>query len=115
MKMLRSHTRADLALVSHRSRHTREFLKSLTLFEFYQLQFHSARYRQMNKAPVKLIKRHERIFRRPSIVKLVTGPNRWSRAVRSWVVDFQERDRTETLPAFDSLFKDDLPHPENIE
>jgi hypothetical protein len=42
-----------------------------------------------------------------------TGPNRWSRAVRSWVVEFQERDRHETLPAFDSLFKDDLSDPEN--
>jgi hypothetical protein len=28
--------------------------------------------------------------------------------VRSWVVEFQERDQTELLPAFDSLFKDAL-------
>ncbi|HVS82422.1 MAG TPA: hypothetical protein VHE60_11885 [Pyrinomonadaceae bacterium] len=35
-------------------------------------------------------------------------PNRWSTAVRSWVVEFQERDRSESLPAFDSLFKDAL-------
>jgi hypothetical protein len=35
--------------------------------------------------------------------------------VRSWIVDFQERDRSETLPAFDSLFKDDLPLTENAD
>lgn len=62
----------------------------------------------MNPAPIKLIKRHERVSRRPALVKLVAGPNRWSTAVRSWIVEFQERDRNETLPAFDSLFKDDL-------
>jgi hypothetical protein len=69
----------------------------------------------MNRASVKLIKRHERIVRRPSIVKLAVGPKRWSSAVRSWIVDFQERDRSETLPAFDSLFKDDLPLTENAD
>ena len=41
-------------------------------------------------------------------------PN-WSTAVRSWVVEFQERDRSETLPAFDSLFKDGLPQPERAD
>jgi len=40
------------------------------------------------------------------MVKLAAGPNRWSAAVRGWVVELQERDRNETLPAFDSLFKD---------
>jgi hypothetical protein len=43
-------------------------------------------------------------------VEPAAGPNRWSTAVRSWVVEFQERDRSgETTPAFDSLFKDALP------
>ena len=32
--------------------------------------------------------------------------NRWSRAVRSWVNDFQQNANKETLPAFDRLFKD---------
>jgi len=32
-------------------------------------------------------------------------PNKWSRAVRSWVAEFQHNARTETLPAFDSLFQ----------
>ncbi|HSP64226.1 MAG TPA: hypothetical protein VLQ90_14650 [Pyrinomonadaceae bacterium] len=37
------------------------------------------------------------------------GPNKWSTPVRSWVVEFQEKDRSgESLPAFDSLFKDSL-------
>jgi hypothetical protein len=42
-------------------------------------------------------------------VESAAGPNRWSTAVRSWVVEFQERDRSESPPAFDSLFKDALP------
>jgi hypothetical protein len=37
------------------------------------------------------------------------GSKKWSKAVRSWVVEFQTRDRREYLPAFDSLFKDSLP------
>jgi hypothetical protein len=61
---------------------------------------------------VKLIKRHERVPRRGATVKLAAGPNRWSTAVRSWVVEFQERDRSESLPAFDSLFNDTLLLPE---
>ncbi|HEX3084679.1 MAG TPA: hypothetical protein VHP99_09175 [Pyrinomonadaceae bacterium] len=32
-------------------------------------------------------------------------PNKWSRAVRSWVAEFQQNARTETLPAFDRLFQ----------
>jgi hypothetical protein len=35
--------------------------------------------------------------------------------VRSWVVEFQARDRNETRLAFDSLFKDGLSDPENTE
>ena len=46
----------------------------------------------------------------PADVESVTGPNKWSTAVRSWVTEFQERDRgVESTPAFDSLFKDALP------
>jgi hypothetical protein len=59
---------------------------------------------------VKVIKNGER--KEPNIqaeVESAAGPNRWSTAVRSWVVEFQERDRSESLPAFDSLFKDALP------
>ena len=31
--------------------------------------------------------------------------NKWAKSVRSWIVEFQKRDRSEALPAFDSLFK----------
>jgi hypothetical protein len=58
---------------------------------------------------VKLIKNGER--KGPEIqaaVESSVDPNRWSKSVRSWVVEFQERDRGESLPAFDSLFKDAL-------
>jgi hypothetical protein len=67
--------------------------------------------REMNTTrAVKVIKNGER--KEPNIqaeVESAAGPNRWSTAVRSWVVEFQERDRSESLPAFDSLFKDALP------
>jgi hypothetical protein len=42
-------------------------------------------------------------------VESAASSNRWSTAVRSWVVEFQRRDRNESLPAFDSLFNDALP------
>lgn len=60
---------------------------------------------------VKVIKNGER--KDPDIqaeVEPAAGPNRWSTAVRSWVVEYQERDRSgESLPVFDGLFKDALP------
>jgi hypothetical protein len=59
---------------------------------------------------IKLIKNVDRQTHGAKIaVELAVGPNRWSTAVRSWVVEFQERDRSELLPAFDSLFKDAPP------
>ena len=65
----------------------------------------------MNTArSIKLIKNAERKNQGRKIkVALAVDPNRWSTAVRSWVVEFQERDRSESLPAFDSLFKDASP------
>jgi hypothetical protein len=61
------------------------------------------------KPPVKLIKKEDRKdLEIQTGVESAAGPNRWSNAVRSWVVEFQERDRDELLPAFDSLFKDAL-------
>jgi hypothetical protein len=65
---------------------------------------------------VKLIKREERIPRqRRRKVTPAAGPNKWTKAVRSWVVEFQERDRSESLPAFDSLFNDGQPQPESAD
>jgi len=62
----------------------------------------------MNTArSIRRIKRAERKQQgRESAVDLAINPNRWSSAVRSWIVQFQERDRSESLPAFDSLFRD---------
>ncbi len=59
---------------------------------------------------VKVIKNRE--GKDPDIqaeVESTASPNRWSNSVRSWVVEFQERDRSESLPAFDTVFKDALP------
>ena len=55
---------------------------------------------------IKRIKNAERKRRRETPVELAIDPNRWSSAVRSWIVEFQERDRDESLPVFDSLFED---------
>lgn len=61
------------------------------------------------KGLVKHIKRRERSRRSPRPIKIEAGPNMWSKSVRSWIVEFQERDRDETQPAFDSLFKEQQP------
>jgi hypothetical protein len=71
----------------------------------------------MNTEPsVKVIKNGKR--RLPEIQiepESAAGPDRWSTAVRSWVVQFQQNRRGESLPAFDSLFKDALPPPERAD
>jgi hypothetical protein len=36
------------------------------------------------------------------------GPNRWSTAVQSWLVEFEQHAQGESLPAFDTLFKQAL-------
>jgi hypothetical protein len=62
------------------------------------------------KSAVKVIKHGE--GKDPEIqaeVESNAGPNRWSTAVRSWVVEFQEHGPGESPPDFDSLFKDALP------
>ena len=56
---------------------------------------------------VKLIKDGKR--KSPTIrarAEAAASPNIWSKTVRSWVVEFKEREHNESLPAFDSLFKD---------
>ena len=105
---------------------TREFLKSLTLFKFSpdsiahaHLQFRQNKtterinsawtYQGHRMKPARLIKRikhAERKKGREIPVELAINPKRWSSAVRSWIVEFQERERDESLPAFDSLFED---------
>ena len=59
------------------------------------------------KSLIKLIKKGKR--ESPPVRSengLVSDENRWSRAVRSWVNDFQQNASKDTLPHFDRLFKD---------
>ena len=59
---------------------------------------------------VKLVKNVER--KEPEIqvdVEPPADPNKWSTEVRSWVAELRQDRRVESLPAFDSLFKDELP------
>lgn len=63
-----------------------------------------------SKPPVRLVKNAERKVPQIQVeMESGAGSNRWSAAVRSWVVEFQQHRRGESLPAFDSLFKDALP------
>jgi hypothetical protein len=60
----------------------------------------------MNKSLIKLIKKANR--ESPEVrseTGLVVGPNKWSRAVRSWVTEFQKNARVESPPSFDRLFQ----------
>ena len=58
------------------------------------------------EASFKLIKKEERKGPEPQAeVEFAVDPNRWSTAVQSWVSEFQQHRRGESLPAFDSLFK----------
>jgi len=65
----------------------------------------------MNTKPlVKLVKKAEP--KTPEVqtqARFFIDSNRWSTAVRSWVSEYQQDRRGESLPAFDSLFKDALP------
>jgi hypothetical protein len=62
----------------------------------------------MNTKPsVKVIKKDEegKVPEPQAKVELSIDPNRWSKAVQSWVSEFQKHRRGEILPAFDGLFK----------
>jgi hypothetical protein len=62
------------------------------------------------KRLVKIIKRAERETPAvPTEVEAEEDPNKWSSTVRSWVTEFQDDQRDESPPAFDSLFNDALP------
>jgi hypothetical protein len=58
---------------------------------------------------VKLIKKAERETPDAQAEIEFFDPNRWSKAVHSWVREFQQDRREESLPAVDSLFKEELP------
>lgn len=62
------------------------------------------------KRPVKLIKNGER--KEPEIeadVEPATNPKIWSTEVRSWIIETQQNRQVESLQAFDSLFKEEVP------
>lgn len=61
------------------------------------------------KRSVKLIKNAERKEPEVEAEAESEDPNKWSTEVRSWVTELREDRRVESLPAFDSLFKDELP------
>lgn len=62
------------------------------------------------KRPVKLIKNGER--KEPEIeadVEPATNPKIWSTEVRSGIIETQQNRQVESLQAFDSLFKEEVP------
>lgn len=64
------------------------------------------------KRPVRLIKNADRKkAKNRDKVESAARSRSQPTAFKSSVVEFQQRDRTESFPAFDSLFKDRLPEP----
>jgi len=61
----------------------------------------------MNTKPiVRLVKKEEHKDPEPETeVQFAVDPGRWSKAVRSWVTEFQQHRRDESVPAFDGLFR----------
>jgi hypothetical protein len=58
---------------------------------------------------IRLVKEMQRADPKPSAKRdFVAGSNGWSRSVRSWVVELRERNHSQTLTRFDSLFMDAL-------
>jgi hypothetical protein len=61
---------------------------------------------------MRVIKKANRKARQTAVTAPpIPSRNRWSGAVRSWIAEFKDRDRSETTPAFDSLFNDASPPP----
>jgi hypothetical protein len=59
---------------------------------------------------IKLIKKPERkeSESQPE-VESAEDPGKWTTEIRSWVAELRQDRRVESLPAFDSLFKEELP------
>lgn len=65
------------------------------------------------KRSVKLIKKEDRNARQPEAeVGLTADPISMSKAVKSWVSEFQKDREDESPGAFDSLFNNSLPEPD---
>jgi hypothetical protein len=66
--------------------------------------------------PVKIIKKRERrLLRARARIRSPAGSNKWSKSIRSWVVEFEKRDRGEAPPVFDSLFNGSSDDPEGAD
>ena len=62
---------------------------------------------------IKLIKKEDRAARQPEAkVGLTNDPVSMSKAVKSWVSEFQKDREDESLSAFDSRFNYSLPEPD---
>ena len=57
------------------------------------------------KSIVRVVKKAARKFQAESVQPVMKDQNRWSKAVRSWVNEYEQKAREEPLPAFDRLFK----------
>jgi hypothetical protein len=65
------------------------------------------------KRSIKLIKKEDRTARTPEAEARITAdPVSMSKAVKSWVSEFQKDREHESLSAFDSLFNYSLPEPD---
>ncbi len=63
----------------------------------------------MKQKSVKLIKKNQSAGSELlAKVAFVGSRNKWSKTIRSWIEEFRQRDQHESLPTFDSLFKDEL-------
>jgi hypothetical protein len=68
------------------------------------------------KRLVKVVKRKQRVGAQvPAKVLFVGSRTRWSKGIGSWVAEFRQREQAKSLPAFDSLFKNELPNTDNAE
>jgi hypothetical protein len=65
------------------------------------------------KRSIKLIKKEDRTTRKPEAeAGLTADPVSMSKAVKTWVSEFQNNREGESLSAFDSLFIYSLPEPD---
>ncbi len=62
--------------------------------------------------PVKLIKNEASKEPQIPAEQSAADSNKWTKEVRSWVVETQQNRTVESLQAFDSLFKDESPETE---
>jgi len=67
------------------------------------------------KRSVKVVKKAQRPKVKPAAKVVLVGTRNSSKGIKSWVAEFRQRDQTKSLPAFDSLFKNEQPNTDNAE